>query len=84
MSNFHARITEVTIEMDGLHITTVSAPDGNLEATPDEAQVGDFHMSLFTAAEWMELSALIETAIRDVTADATIKAKLREKNGGAA
>jgi len=84
MSNFHSRITEVTIEMDGMHITTVSAPDGNLEATPDEAQVGDFHMSLFTAAEWMELSALIETAIRDVTADATIKAKLREKNGGAA
>ena len=75
MSNFHARITEVTIEMDGMHITTVSAPDGNLEATPDEAQVGDFHMSLFTAAEWMELSALIETAIRDVTADATIKAR---------
>ena len=75
MSNFHSRITEVTIEMDGMHITTVSAPDGNLEATPDEAQVGDFHMSLFTAAEWMELSELIEKAIRDVTADATIKAR---------
>lgn len=75
MSNFHARVSEVTIEMDGMHITTVSAPDGNLEATPDEAQVGDFHMSLFTAAEWMELSALIETAIRDVTADATIRAR---------
>ena len=74
MSNFHSRITEVTIEMDGMHITTVSAPDGNLEATPDEAQVGDFHMSLFTAAEWIELSELIEKAIRDVTADATIKA----------
>jgi hypothetical protein len=74
MSNFHARISEVTIEMDGLHITTVSAPDTK-EAAPDEAQVGDFHMSLFTAAEWMELSALIETAIRDVTADATIKAR---------
>ena len=72
MSNFHARITEVTIEMDGLHITTVSAPDTK-EAAPDEAQVGDFHMSLFTAAEWMELSALIETAIREVTADATFK-----------
>ena len=82
MSNFHSRISEVTIEMDGLHITTVSAPDTK-EAAPDEAQIGDFHMSLFTAAEWMELSALIETAIRDVTADATIKAKLREKNGGA-
>ena len=83
MSNFHARISEVTIEMDGLHITTVSAPDTK-EAAPDEAQVGDFHMSLFTAAEWIELSELIEKAIRDVTADATIKAKLREKNGGAA
>ena len=83
MSNFNARISEVTIEMDGLHITTVSAPDTK-EAAPDEAQVGDFHMSLFTAAEWIELSALIETAIRDVTADATMQAKLREKNGGAA
>ena len=84
MSTFKSKITEITIEMGGLHITTVSAPDGNLEATPDEAQVGDFHMSLFTAAEWIELSALIETAIRDVTADATMQAKLREKNGGAA
>ena len=73
MSNFHSRISEVTIEMDGLHITTVSAPDSK-EAAPDEAQVGDFHMSLFTAAEWIELSGLIETAIRDVTADAAIRA----------
>lgn len=75
MSTFHARVSEVTIEMDGLHITTVSAPEGNTEATPDEAQIGDFHMSLFTASEWMEISTLIETAIREVTADATIRAR---------
>jgi hypothetical protein len=74
MSNFHARVSEVTIEMDGLHITTVSAPDKK-EAAPDEAQIGDFHMSLFKAAEWIELSGLIEKAIREVTADATIKAR---------
>ena len=74
MSNFNARISKVTIEMEGLHITTISAPDTK-EAAPDEAQVGDFHMSLFTAAEWVELSCLIETAIRDVTADATIRAR---------
>lgn len=67
MSNFHARVTEVTIEMDGLHITSVSRPEGNTEAAPDEAQVGDFHMSLFTAVEWIEISGLIETAIRLVT-----------------
>ncbi len=67
MSNFHARVSEVTIEMDGLHITTVSRPEGNTEAAPDEAQVGDFHMSLFTAAEWIEISGLIEAAIRQVT-----------------
>ena len=79
MSNFQARVSEVTIEMDGMHITTVSAPDGNLEATPDEAQVGDFHMSLFTAAEWIELSGLIEAAIRDVTADATIRSRGQDK-----
>jgi hypothetical protein len=74
MSNFHARVSEVTIEMDGLHITTVSAPDTK-EAAPDEAQIGDFHMSLFTAAEWIELSGLIETAIREVTGDAAIRAR---------
>jgi hypothetical protein len=74
MSKFHARISEIIIEMDGLHNITVSAPNGNLEATPNEAQIGDFHMSLFTLDEWMELSALIEKAIRDVTADATIRA----------
>lgn len=66
MSTFHARVSEVTIEMDGLHITTVSAPNTS-EAAPDEAQIGDFHMSLFTAAEWQELAILIETAIRQVT-----------------
>lgn len=66
MSTFHARVSEVTIEMDGLHITTVSAPD-NKEAAPNEAQIGDFHMSLFTEAEWIEISGLIETAIRQVT-----------------
>ena len=74
MSNFHARISEVTIEKDGLHITTVQAPDSK-EAAPDEAQVNDFHISLFTAAEWIELSVLIEAAIRDVTADAAIRAR---------
>ena len=71
MSNFHSRISEVTIEMNGLHITTVSAPD-TTEAEPDEARIGDFHMSLFTAAEWIELSCLVETAIREVTANATV------------
>ena len=74
MSNFYARVSEVTIEMDGLHITTVSAPDTK-EAAPDEAQIGDLHMSLFTASEWIELSNLIEKAIRDVTSDAAIKAR---------
>lgn len=66
MSTFNSRVTEVTIEMDGLHITTVSAPDTK-EAAPDEAQIGDFHMSLFTAAEWIEISGLIEKAIKEVT-----------------
>lgn len=66
MSNFHARVSEVTIEMDGLHITTVSAPN-TTEAAPNEAQIGDFHMSLFTASEWIEISGLIKTAIRQVT-----------------
>lgn len=66
MSNFHARVSEVTIEMDGLHITTVTAPDTK-EAAPDEAQIGDFHMSLFTLDEWVELSGLIEKAIQQVT-----------------
>lgn len=67
MSTFQSKVTEITIEMDGLHITTVTAPDEKLEAAPDEAQIGDFHMSLFTAEEWQELSVLIEKAIREVT-----------------
>lgn len=67
MTTFNSRVSEIIIEMDGLHITTVSAPDGNLEATPNEAQIGDFHMSLFTLDEWRELSALIEKAIQEVT-----------------
>lgn len=66
MSKFHARISEVTIEMDGLHITTVSAPNTK-EASPDEAQIGDFHMSLFTLEEWDEVSELIAKAIKSVT-----------------
>jgi len=66
MSSFHSRVTEVSIMMDDLYVTTVSAPDTK-EAAPNEAQVGEFHMSLFTAAEWVELSCLIETAIRQVT-----------------
>ena len=67
MSTFNSRVTEVTIEMDGLHITTVTRPEGNMEAAPNEAQVNDFHMSLYTAAEWIELSGLIGAAIRQVT-----------------
>lgn len=66
MSRFKAKITEIAIEMGGLHITTVSPPDSK-EAAPDEAQIGDFHMSLFTAAEWVELSELIHKAIKEVT-----------------
>ena len=73
MSTFESKVTEVSIMMDDLYITTVSAPNGGLDAAPDEAQIGDFHMSLFTAAEWQELSILIETAIREVTAIATKK-----------
>ena len=68
MSRFKAKITEVTIEMDGLHITTVSAPDTK-EAAPDEAQIGDFHMSLFTTEEWKELNRLITESIKLVTED---------------
>ena len=66
MSTFQSRVTEVTIEMNGLHVTTVTKADSK-EAEWNEAQIGDFHMSLFTAAEWQELSILIETAIREVT-----------------
>ena len=67
MSTFQSKVTEVTIEMDGLHITIVSAPDENTAAAPDEAQIGDFHMSLFTLDEWVEFSGLIEKAIKEVT-----------------
>jgi len=69
MSTFQMKTTEVTIEMDGLHITTVTAPDHKPNETrdPDEAQIGDFHMSLFTLDEWVEFSGLIEKAIREVT-----------------
>lgn len=65
--SFSARVSEVTIEMDGLHITTVSVPNTQDAASVGEAQIGDFHMSLFTAAEWLEISALIEKAIHEVT-----------------
>ena len=69
MSTFQSKVTEVTIEMDGLHITTVTKPEPRPHETidPNEAQIGDFHMSLFTLDEWRELSALIEKAIQEVT-----------------
>ena len=66
MSTFQMKTTEVTIEMDGLHITVVTKPD-NKEAAPDEAQIGDLHMGLFTLGEWVEFSGLIEKAIQEVT-----------------
>ena len=77
MSNFHARVSEVTIEMDGLHITTVSAPDSK-EAAPDEAQ-----------KPWVGLTdeEVMQTMSGDWTSQfyfaRAIEAKLREKNGGA-
>ena len=67
MSKFQSKVTEVTIEMDGLHVTTVTVPNTQDNASVGEAQIGDFHMSLFTAAAWVELSALIEKAIQEVT-----------------
>lgn len=67
MSTFQSKVTEVTIEMDGLHVTTVTVPNTQDNASVGEAQIGDFHTSLFTAAEWVELSALIEKAIQEVT-----------------
>jgi hypothetical protein len=69
MSTFQMKTTEVTIKMDGLHITTVTLPDHKPNETrdPDEAQIGDFHMSLFTLDEWVEFSGLIEKAIQEVT-----------------
>lgn len=69
MSTFQMKTTEVTIEMDGLHITTVtrSEPRPHEQHDPNEAQIGDFHMSLFTLDEWVEFSGLVEKAIREVT-----------------
>jgi len=69
MSTFKIKTTEVAIEMDGLHITTVSKPEDYplKQHDPNEAQIGDFHMSLFTLDEWVELSGLIEKAIQQVT-----------------
>ena len=77
MSNFKAKVTEVSIYMDDLFITTVSMPDKSIGATNDEAQLGDFHMSLFSPEEWAELSDLIAQAVAKIT-----EAKLKEKNGG--
>ena len=70
MSTFKSRVSEIIIEMDDLHITTVSALENDEYADGDkhdEARVGDFHMSRFTLEEWRELSALIEKAIKEVT-----------------
>ena len=70
MSTFRSRVSEVTIEMGGLHVTTVTALENDEYAEGDkrnEARVGDFHVSRFTAMEWQELAILIETAIREVT-----------------
>ncbi len=73
MSRFKAKVTEVSIYMDDdFFITTVSMPDKGLGATNDEAQIGDLHMSLFSAEEWEEVSKLIAQAVATVT----------EKNGG--
>lgn len=67
--SFQMKTTEVTIEMDGLHITTVTKPEHHPHETidPNEARIGDFHMSLFTADEWYEFAALIGLAIKEVT-----------------
>jgi hypothetical protein len=69
MSAFQMKTTEVTIEMDGLHITTVTKPElkPHEKIDPNKAQIGDFHISLFTLDEWVEFSGLIEKAIREVT-----------------
>jgi hypothetical protein len=68
MSRFKAMVTEVSIYMDeDIFITTVSAPDKGLGATHDEAQIGDFHMSLFSAEEWDDLNKLIADAIKAIT-----------------
>ena len=68
MSRFKAKVTEVSIYMDDdLFVTTVSAPDKGLGATHDEAQIGDWHMTLFTLEEWDEISELIAKAIKSIT-----------------
>lgn len=68
MSRFKAKVTELTIYMDDdMFITTVSAPDKNLGATHEEAQIGDFSMSLFTVEEWDDLSKIIAQAVATVT-----------------
>ena len=68
MSRFKAKVTEVSIYMDeDMFITTVSLPDKGIGATHDEAQIGDFHMSLFSAEEWGELSELIAKSVAMVT-----------------
>ncbi len=68
MSRFKAKVTEVSIYMDeDMFITTISAPDKGLGAAHDEAQLGDFHMSLFTTEEWNDLNKLIADAIEKVT-----------------
>ncbi len=70
MSRFKAKVTEVSIYMDeDMFVTTISAPDKGLGATHDEAQIGDFHMSLFSAEEWDDLNKLITDAIKAVTED---------------
>lgn len=72
MSQFQAKVTEVSIYMNDLLITTISIPNKGISAAHDEAQLGDFHMSLFSAEEWDEISALIANAIKSIT----------EKNNG--
>ena len=70
MNIFQSRVSEVTIEMGGLHVATVSALEADEYAEGDkhnEARIGDFHMSKFTLDEWDQLSALIRDAIEQVT-----------------
>jgi hypothetical protein len=67
MSQFKAKVTEVSIYMGDLFITTVSTPDKGMGASHDEAQVNDLHMSLFTVEEWDEVSKLIAQAVATIT-----------------
>lgn len=64
-----SKVTEVNIEMYGLHITTVTKREPRPHETidPNEAWIGDFSMNLFTAEEWYDLSAQIYLAIKEVT-----------------